>query len=112
MEKMKIRDRAKQFMPFSSLRGFDEEIRKKERVEIDKKILTEEEQRALNEKVVSLRKGDLVTVVYYLYGEYKKTTGVITAIDLTLKNITVVKTKLEFEDIYSLNKVSAGDIWN
>ncbi len=109
---MKISDRAKQFMPFASLRGFDEQIRKKERVEIDKKTLTEEEQRVLNEKVLSLKKGDLVKVVYYLYGEYKKTTGVITAIDLTLKNITVVKTKLEFEDIYSLDKVSVGDVWN
>ena len=110
---MKISDRAKQFMPFSSLRGFDEEVRKKERVEIDKKTLSEEEQLLLSQKVSSLKKGDLVTVLYYLYGEYKKTTGIITAIDLTLKNITVVKTKIEFDDIYSLDKVQTGDsIWN
>lgn len=112
MEKMKISDRAKQFAPFASLRGFDEEVRKKERVEIDRKTLSEEEQLELSQKVISLKKGDLITVVYYLFGEYKKTTGVITAIDLTLKNLTVVKTKLEFEDIYSIEKVSAGEIWN
>ena len=112
MEKMKISDRAQQFAPFASLRGFDEEVRKKERVEIDRKNLSEEEQLELSQKVISLKKGDLITVVYYLFGEYKKTTGVITAIDLTLKNLTVVKTKLEFEDIYSIEKVSAGDIWN
>ncbi len=109
---MKISDRAKQFMPFASLRGFDEEIKKKEKVEIDKRALTEEEQRELNEKVVSLKKNDLVTVVYYLYGEYKKTTGIITAIDKVLKNLTVVKTKLEFDDIYTINKLSGGEIWN
>ena len=109
---MKISDRAKQFMPFASLRGFDEEIRKKEKVEIDRRVLTEEELRALNEKILSVKKGDLVGVVYYLYGEYKKTTGIITAIDLALKNITIVKTKLDFEDIYSIEKVSAGDVWN
>lgn len=109
---MKISDRAKQFMPFASLRGFDEEIKRKEKVDIDKKYLSEEEIRELTEKVNALKKGDLVSVVYYLYGEYKKTMGVITAIDLTLKNLTVVKTKLDFEDIYSIDKISAGDIWN
>ena len=99
-------------MPFASLRGFDEEVRKKERVEIDKKNLTEEEQAELSQKVINLKKGDLVTVVYYLFGEYKKTTGIITALDLTLKNITVVKNKIDFEDIYSIDKVSTReDIW-
>lgn len=99
-------------MPFASLRGFDEEVRKKERVEIDKKSLTEEEQAELSQKVINLKKGDLVTVVYYLFGEYKKTTGIITALDLTLKNITVVKNKIDFEDIYSIDKVSTReDIW-
>ncbi len=99
-------------MPFASLRGFDEEVRKKERVEIDKKNLTEEEQAELSQKVINLKKGDLVTVVYYLFGEYKKTTGIITALDLTLKNLTVVKNKIDFEDIYSIDKVSTReDIW-
>ena len=99
-------------MPFASLRGFDEEVRKKERVGIDKKSLTEEEQAELSQKVINLKKGDLVTVVYYLFGEYKKTTGIITALDLTLKNITVVKNKIDFEDIYSIDKVSTReDIW-
>ena len=113
MEKMKISDRAKQFMPFASLRGFDEEVRKKERVEIDKKSLTEEEQAELTQKVSSLKKGDLVKVVYYLFGEYKRTTGVITALDLTLKNLTVVKNKIDFEDIYSIDKVlTKEDVWN
>ncbi len=110
---MKISDRAKQFMPFASLRGFDEEVRKKERVEIDKKNLTEEEQTELSQKVISLKKGDLVTVVYYLFGEYKRNTGIITALDLTLKNLTIVKNKIDFEDIYSIDKVSTReDIWN
>ena len=109
---MKISDRAKQFMPFASLRGFDQIVKEKERVLIDKKELTEEEVRELNFTLQSLKKGTLVSVIYYMYGEYKKTTGVITAIDLALKSLTVVKTKIDFEDLYSIEKVSAGDIWN
>ncbi len=109
---MKISDRAKQFMPFASLRGFDQMVKEKEKVLIEKKELSEEESRELSERLFTLKKGELVSVIYFLYGEYKKTTGVITAIDLTLKNITIVKTKIDFEDIYSIEKVSAGDIWN
>ena len=112
MEKMKISDRAKQFMPFASLRGFDQMVKEKEKVLIEKRGLTEEESRELSEKLSSLKKGDLVSIIYFLYGEYKKTTGVITAIDLTLKNLTIVKTKIDFEDLYSIERVSAGDIWN
>ena len=109
---MKISDRAKQFMPFASLRGFDQMVKEKEKVLIEKRELSEEESRELSEKLSSLKKGDLVSIIYFLYGEYKKTTGVITAIDLTLKNLTIVKTKIDFEDLYSIEKVSAGDIWN
>ena len=109
---MKISDRAKQFMPFASLRGFDQMVKEKEKVLIEKRGLTEEESRELSEKLSSLKKGDLVSIIYFLYGEYKKTTGVITAIDLTLKNLTIVKTKIDFEDLYSIERVSAGDIWN
>ena len=109
---MKISDRAKQFMPFASLRGFDQMVKEKEKVLIEKRELSEEESRELSEKLSSLKKGDLVSIIYFLYGEYKKTTGVITAIDLTLKNLTIVKTKIDFEDLYSIERVSAGDIWN
>lgn len=109
---MKISDRAKQFMPFASLRGFDQIVKEKEKVLIEKRELSEEEIMELSNKLTSVKKGDLVSVIYFLFGEYKKTTGVITAIDLTLKNLTIVKTKIDFEDLYSIEKVSAGDIWN
>lgn len=109
---MKISDRAKQFMPFASLRGFDQMVKEKEKVLIEKRELSEEESKELSEKLNGLKKGDLVSIIYFLFGEYKKTTGVITAIDLTLKNLTIVKTKIDFEDLYSIEKVSAGDIWN
>ena len=83
---MKISDRAKQFMPFASLRGFDQIVKEKEKVLIEKRELSEEEIMELSNKLTSVKKGDLVSVIYFLFGEYKKTTGVITAIDLTLKN--------------------------
>ncbi len=105
MEKMKISDRAKQFMPFAALRGYYEEIRKREFVSQEKRELTEEEIIALTQKVNGIKKGDFVSVIYYMYGEYKVASGVVTAIDLTLKTLTIVKTKIEFENIFEIKDI-------
>ena len=84
---MKISDRAKQFMPFASLRGYYQEIRKREFVPQEKRELTEEQAIELSKKITKVKKGDIIDVTYFLCGEYKRITGVITAIDLVLKNL-------------------------
>lgn len=43
-------DRARQFLPFAALRGFDGMLREIEKQSVPKKELTEEELRLLNEK--------------------------------------------------------------
>ena len=48
-------DRAKQFMPFASLRGFDQMVKEKEKVLIEKRELSEGESRELSEKLSSLK---------------------------------------------------------
>lgn len=44
-------DRARQFLPFAALRGFDGMLREIEKQSVPKKELTEEELRLLNEKI-------------------------------------------------------------
>lgn len=92
-------ERAKQFMPFAALHGFEEIIREKETVPIVKRELTVDEAKALDEIVLKLKKGDLVQTEYYFRDRYLKADGVITAIDLVLKKIRIVKTEIPFENL-------------
>ena len=53
-------ERAKQFMPFSALRGFEDEIRRKEFLISERRELSEDEIAALNENIKEINKGDIV----------------------------------------------------
>ena len=101
---MSLSNRAKQFMPFAALRGYYTEIRKKEIVSKEKRELTEEKARELDEEVVKLKKGDMVSVIYYREGKELRATGLISQIDLTLKSITIVKNKINFKDILDIER--------
>lgn len=46
--KMSREERAKQFMPFAALKGYEEALRKKEKILMSKKGLSEEDQRECN----------------------------------------------------------------
>ena len=61
--------RAKQFAPFDALKGLKEAIAEKERIPSPRRILAEDAQAELNEQLSQLRKGTMVTVVYYCTGE-------------------------------------------
>lgn len=58
-------DRARQFLPFAALKGFDEMLREIEKKPEPKRELTEEDLRLLNEKIKSVGKGSNVRIVHY-----------------------------------------------
>lgn len=103
MEKMSRSDRAKQFMPFAALRGYDNVVKEKERIVCEKKELTDEQIENLNNIVSVLKKGDVVKIVYYKVDAYVTITGVITSIDTVMRYISVIKTKIDFLDILSID---------
>lgn len=105
MAKMTRLERAKQFMPFAALHGFEEIIREKETVHIVKHELTSEEAKILDEIVSNLKKGDLVQVEYYSSDRYVKTEGVITALDLVFKKLRIVKTEIPFENLRDIRLI-------
>lgn len=98
-------DRAKQFAPFASLRGYEDEVRKKRFVAAEKRELTEEEMVALNENVSAIKKGDLVETEYYRAGGYEKMQGAITEIDFAMRFIRIVKTQISFDDLTYIRKI-------
>lgn len=82
-------DRARQFLPFAALRGFDEMLREIEKQSVPKKELTEEELRLLNEKIKLIGKGSNVCIVHYEKSAYTETKGTVSFIDPVFRRIFV-----------------------
>ncbi len=95
-------ERAKIFMPFAALKGFEEALREKEKVVVKKKDLNEEEILMLNQKMATLEKGQMIKIVYFNKDEYIEIQGLVARLDKVLGNITVVNTKIDFKDILFL----------
>lgn len=102
INKMPVSDRAKQFMPFSALKGLDEVLRTKEKIVVPKVELSPEMAEELDYKMHLLEKGKMVTVIYFSNGEYVKVTGLVARIDETSRVIQIVNTKVRFDDILDI----------
>ena len=62
MEKMKISDRAKIFLPFDTLKGFRDALKEKEKIKVDKKLLSNYQKEEIMKVLKELKKGDLVKI--------------------------------------------------
>lgn len=101
--KMPALQRAKQFAPFQSLKGFEDALRKKEKAHLLKQELSEEKEYEINEALISLAKNKKITVTYYNNGEYICFTGLFKRMDLYNRTITVEEIVISIDDIYDLN---------
>ena len=99
MEKMNRRDRAKQFLPFNSLRGYYDLIREKEKEITPKRELSDYDIEIINNKLLTINKNMMVKVTFYDTDSYKTIEGLVSKIDLNNKYIVIVKTKISFNDI-------------
>ncbi len=77
-------------------------IMEKQRVSESKKELSEDEATVLSNKLKNLHRHDLVSVTFYDKDAYITKTGMITDIDFTFQTLTIVKTKIPFQDILRL----------
>ena len=107
-----MENRAKQFMPFAAVKGFEEAIRAKEKIVVEKIELTEEKKAELDFKLQQINKNDIITVVYFLKDEYIKLEGMVSRLDLDAQIIKIVNTKIPFADIYELygEKIDADEM--
>ncbi len=101
--KMPVSERAKQFMPFSALSGLEDALRKKERIVVKKAELSDESAQDIANTLNLIKKGTYVQVVYFNDGEYISIQGIVTSFDKVFRKMTVVKTEIEFDDIYKIN---------
>ena len=102
-------DRAKIFLSFAALKGFEEALREKEKIIVKKKTISEDMKMVISNRLNILKKNDMVKVVYYNSGEYLKIQGLVSKIDPTFQELTVVKTKISFSDIYELRIVEKNN---
>lgn len=102
MEKMSKQDRAKQFLPFNSLRGYYELIAEKEKEVIPKRDLSENDIEELSNKLKMIEKNMMIKLKYYDIDRYVDVEGIVTKIDYENNYLVIVKTKISFSDISNI----------
>lgn len=95
-------NRAKQFVPFAAVKGFEEALRAKERITVERIELSEERKAELDFQLRQIKKKDIITVVYFDKDEYVKIEGMVSRLDTDARVLKVVNTKIMFDDIYEI----------
>lgn len=95
-------ERAAQFSSFSPLKGYYNMLKEREKIITPKRELSEDWAEELSQKIRSVKVGDMVTVEHYCEDGYIKTEGVISKLDFGQKLIWIVKTEIQFDDIWDI----------
>ena len=96
-------DRARQFMPFDALKGLKEEIKKREKIKVEKKELSPDGIEMLEYKLQQIKTGKMIKVIYFYCNEYLVLEGMVSNIDLIEHTLTIVKKKILIKDIYDVS---------
>lgn len=94
--------RASQFLAFDALKGFQEILKEQEKSKEKRKVLSEEEEKEINQELTKLKEGDYVEITYYWISKYITIKGIITKIDIYLKQFTILNRKIPFQDLIQL----------
>ena len=111
--KMSVENRAKLFTPFSALRGFDIEIltTERDRLLVPQVSLSADQQEAIYRTLNDLRKGDWVTVTYFvpvkhiagqLLGEYTVVSDTVKKVDDVEQLLVLEGYPIPFSTIHAL----------
>ena len=98
-------DRAKQFAPFSALKGLESAIERKRLLAATRRMPSEREAQILNDRLSRLSAGDRVYVMYFTKKGYIKRTVTVFDIDTTRRAILTDGEYIFFDDIYAIKCV-------
>lgn len=101
--KMSRLQRAKQFMPFAALKGFDSLLAAVARPKEARVELSEDQLAELNRAFQSLVVGDFVRVLYYTGHCYTELVGTIDLIGKPIYSVSVEGVTISFKDIKEIN---------
>lgn len=104
LNKMPISERAKQFAPFSALKGFEKAIADKEKIRVPKKELSSDRIEEINNTLKNITPGSILTVIYYSNKDenYIQLTGALSKTDEKKGILQIINTEIPFEDIYDI----------
>ena len=103
--KMTLLQRAKQFMPFAALKGFQELLEETARYTESRKELSEEQLEELDRQLCSMVRGQRVDVVYYTRGRYHQVEGVLDDINYVYRTIKVQGQQISLSQIIKLSSL-------
>lgn len=92
-------DRARQFMPFATLRGYYDAVKLQERQEAPRRTLQEHDIERISSVLARVQRGTMVRVVYYDRDAYVTLQGAVGEVVPAFRWLSVVKTRIAFEDI-------------
>ena len=92
-------DRAVQFAPFDSLRGYYLMVQAQKSTPCPRRELDEYECSKTNDTLCHVKKGDMLRVMYYKGDRYHTAVGVCQKVDLTFGSLTVLNHHIPTEDI-------------
>ena len=95
--------RAKQFMPFAALKGFETLLSAVARPKEARVELSEDQIEELNRTIQSLVEGDFVRVLYYTGHYYTELVGTIEAIGKPAHSLSIEGVAIAFKDIKEIN---------
>jgi hypothetical protein len=101
-------ERAKQFMPFDALKGLREELKKREEkfLKEPKRELSEQEVISLSQKIITLKKGDIIALTFFYDGHYITIKDKVQRINTAYKYIEISDKKIAFEDLFDIQPTS------
>lgn len=97
-------ERANQFLPYNALKGFRAIIKEKEKIKVEKKDLSPDTCDELNCKILQVKPGMIIKIVYYSHDEYIALEGMVAKIDLEYsKSIQIVKEVIPINSIIEIS---------
>lgn len=101
---MSTSQRAKIFSMFDALKGLKEALAAQEKKPEPRRYLAEDSIAELNQTLTALKKGQIVTIVYYCeYSlEYRQLTGPLDRVDYYWKTLQIGNTCISFDELYEI----------
>lgn len=99
-------ERARQFMPFAALKGYDELIRERQQLKESRRELYEDKAEMLSRRMSNVRKGMFVRICYYSGSSYASAEGTVTEFDHVFRVMAIssrTELRLSFDDIYDIS---------
>ncbi len=100
-----MQSRAHIFQAFDALSGHRELLEKQEAIEVPKRYLSQEDYESLDSTIKEVEIGNNVRVVYYDNGKYIERVGRVAKLNFDTKIIQVVKTKIDFKNLFEIQIV-------